>query len=44
VPIEELILPTQRCACKIRCKCKITYLTEKEAFPEGVVEDITHVN
>ena len=32
VPIEELILPTQRCSCKIRCKCKIIYLTGEEAI------------
>lgn len=35
VPIAELIMPTQNCSCRIRCKCKITYLTEEEAIAEG---------
>ncbi|ALF52255.1 hypothetical protein ACX27_04325 [Nostoc piscinale CENA21] len=28
VPISELILPTQRCSCRIRCKCRIEYLED----------------
>lgn len=32
VPIEEVILPTQRCSCRVRCKCKIFYLTLEEAI------------
>ena len=30
VPLSELILPTQRCACRARCKCSVRYLTREE--------------
>ena len=37
VKIEDVIYPTQRCICRIRCKCRLQFLTLEEAIAQGYV-------